>query len=151
MIRTRSRIRNLIDEIQALSQIKIFENTRRREVVEIRSLFYTVLKKFYRFNLREIMEIGEEYGYYITHASVIHSLNSFDVYKTYNKNLEEWYHAIIIDLEEDIAASRIDFIKPKLKYLSEDDLLKLSTIVKEMYEESIIQMSKDKVEESLQA
>lgn len=150
MIRTRSRIRNLIDEIQALSQIKIFENTRRREVVEIRSLFYTVLKKFYRFNLREIMEIGEEYGYYITHASVIHSLNSFDVYKTYNKNLEEWYHAIIIDLEEDIAASRIDFIKPKLKYLSEDDLLKLSTIVKEMYEESIIQMSKDQVEESLQ-
>ncbi len=150
MIRTRSRIRNLIDEIQALSQIKIFENTRRREVVEIRSLFYTVLKKFYRFNLREIMEIGEEYGYYITHASVIHSLNSFDVYKTYNKNLEEWYHAIIIDLEEDVAASRIDFIKPKLKYLSEDDLLKLSTIVKEMYEESIIQMSKDQVEESLQ-
>ncbi len=150
MIRTRSRIRNLIDEIQALSKIKIFENTRRREVVEIRSLFYTVLKKFYRFNLREIMEIGEEYGYYITHASVIHSLNSFDVYKTYNKNLEEWYHAIIIDLEEDVAASRIDFIKPKLKYLSEDDLLKLSTIVKEMYEESIIQMSKDQVEESLQ-
>lgn len=150
MIRTRSRIRNLIDEIQALSQIKIFENTRRREVVEIRSLFYTVLKKFYRFNLREIMEIGEEYGYYITHASVIHSLNSFDVYKTYNKNLEEWYHAIIIDLEEDVAASRIDFIKPKLKYLSEDDLLKLSTIVKEMYEDSIIQMTKDQVEESLQ-
>ena len=49
--------------------------------------------------------------------------------------------AVVIDLEEDIAAQRIDFIKPKLKYLSDDDLLKLSTIVKEMYEEAIIQMS----------
>lgn len=150
MIRTKSRIRNLIDEIQALSQVRVFENTRRREVVEVRSLLYTVLKKFYRFNLREIMEIGEEYGYYITHASVIHSLNSFDVYKTYNKNLDEWHHAIVIDLEEDVAAARIDFIKPKLKYLSEDDLLKLSTIVQEMYEESIIEMSKEMNEESLQ-
>jgi len=150
MIRTKSRIRNLIDEIQALSQVRVFENTRRREVVEVRSLLYTVLKKFYRFNLREIMEIGEEYGYYITHASVIHSLNSFDVYKTYNKNLDEWYHAIVIDLEEDVAAARIDFIKPKLKYLSEDQLLNLSTIVKEMYEDSIIEMSKEVNEETLQ-
>ncbi len=143
MIRTKGRIRNLIEEIQALSGVEIFENTRRRETVEIRALLYTVLKKFYRFNLREIMEIGQEYGYYITHASVIHSLKSFEIYKQYNKNLEEWYCAIIIDLEEDVAASRIDFIKPKLKYLSEEDLLKLSTIVKEMYEESIIQMSKE--------
>jgi len=150
MIRTKSRIRNLIDEIQALSQVRVFENTRRREVVEVRSLLYTVLKKFYRFNLREIMEIGQEYGYYITHASVIHSLNSFDVYKTYNKNLDEWYHAIVIDLEEDVAAARIDFIKPKLKYLSEDQLLNLSTIVKEMYEDSIIEMSKEVNEDTLQ-
>ena len=150
MIRTKSRIRNLIDEIQALSQVRVFENTRRREIVEVRSLLYTVLKKFYRFNLREIMEIGQEYGYYITHASVIHSLNSFDVYKTYNKNLDEWYHAIVIDQEEDVAAARIDFIKPKLKYLSEDQLLNLSTIVKEMYEDSIIEMSKEVNEETLQ-
>mgnify|MGYP003133560283 CR=1 FL=1 len=146
MIRTRSRIRNLIDEIEALSQLSIFENTRRRETVEIRSLFYTILRKFYRFNLREIMEIGEEYGYYITHASVIHSLKSFEVYKTYNKNLEQWFHAIIVDLEDDVAMTRIEFIKPKLKYLSEQNLLKLSTTVKEMYEESLIQMR----EESLQ-
>ena len=146
MIRTRGRIRNLIDEIEALSQIRVFEDTRRRETVEIRSLLYTVLKKFYRFNLREIMEIGEEYGYYITHASVIHSLKSFDIYKQYNKNLEEWYCAIVVDLEEDVAATRIDFIKPKLKYLSEEDLLKLSTIVQEMYEEAIIQMSKENLQ-----
>jgi hypothetical protein len=150
MIRTKSRIRNLIDEIEALSQLSIFENTRRREIVEIRSLFYTVLRNFYRFSLREIMEIGYEYEYYITHASIIHSLKSFEVYKTYNKNLEEWYHAIVIDLEEDVAAGRIDFIKPKLKYLSEDQLLKLSTTVKEMYEEAIIQMSKEVNQESLQ-
>jgi hypothetical protein len=145
-MRTRSRIRGLIDEIETLSGINIFQNTRRREVVEVRSLLYTILKKFYRFNLREIQDLCSEHEYNITHASVIHSLNSFDVYKTYNKNLDDWYHAVVIDLEEDVAAQRIDFIKPKLKYLSEENLLKLSTVVKEMYEEAIINMK----EESLQ-
>ena len=140
-MRTKSRIRNLIHEIETLSGYSIFENTRRREVVEVRSLLYTVLKKFYRFTLREIQDLCEEHNYPITHASVIHSLKSFDVYSKYNKNLHDWYMAVVIDLEEDIAAQRIDFIKPKLKYLSDDDLLKLSTIVKEMYEEAIIQMS----------
>ena len=145
-MRTRSRIRGLIDEIETLSGINIFQNTRRREVVEVRSLLYSILKKFYRFNLREIQDLCSEHGYNITHASVIHSLKSFDVYKTYNKNLDDWYHAVVIDLEEDVAAQRIDFIKPKLKYLSEQNLLKLSTVVKEMYEEAIINMK----EESLQ-
>ena len=143
----RSRIMTLINEIESLSGYRVFENTRRREVVEVRSLLYTVLKKFYRFTLREIQDLAEEYNYTITHASVIHSLKSFEVYSKYSPHLLEWYHAVVIDLEEDLAAQRIDFIKPKLKYLSDDDLLKLSTIVKEMYEEAIIQMSE---EESLQ-
>jgi|TARA_B100000073_G_scaffold239278_1_gene200378 hypothetical protein len=146
-MRNRSRIMTLINEIESLSGYRVFENTRRREVVEVRSLLYTVLKKFYRFTLREIQDLAEEYNYTITHASVIHSLKSFEVYSKYSPHLLEWYHAVVIDLEEDLAAQRIDFIKPKLKYLSDDDLLKLSTIVKEMYEEAIIQMSE---EESLQ-
>ena len=146
-MRTKSRIRNLVKEIELLSGYNIFESTRRREVVEIRSLLYTVLKKFYRFTLREIQDLAAEYNYTMNHASVIHSLNSFEIYSKYSPHLLEWYHAVVQDLEEDVAAERIDFIKPKLKYLSEDDLSKLSTIVKEMYEEAIIQMSE---EESLQ-
>ena len=146
MMRTKSRIRSLIDEIETLSNISIFQNTRRREVVEVRSLLYTILRNFYRFNLREIQDLCSEHGYEITHASVIHSLKSFNIYKSYNKNLDDWFHAVIIELEEDVAAQRIDFIKPKLKYLSEENLLKLSTVVKEMYEEAIINMK----EESLQ-
>ena len=146
-MRNRSRIMSLITEIESLSGYRVFDNTRRREVVEIRSLLYTVLKKFYRFTLREIQDLAQEYNYYITHASVIHSIKSFEVYSKYSPHLLEWYHAVVIDLEEDLAAQRIDYIKPKLKYLSDEDLLKLSTIVKEMYEEAIIQMSE---EESLQ-
>tara|TARA_B100001094_G_scaffold173608_1_gene167911 strand:+ start:1384 stop:1827 length:444 start_codon:yes stop_codon:yes gene_type:complete len=146
-MRNRSRIMTLINEIESLSGYRVFENTRRREVVEIRSLLYTVLKKFYRFTLREIQELAQEYNYKITHASVIHSIKSFEVYSKYSPHILDWYHAVVIDLEEDLAAQRIDYIKPKLKYLSDDDLLKLSTIVKEMYEEAIIQMSE---EESLQ-
>jgi len=146
MSQRNNRIKSVINEIQELSGLHLFTNTRQREHVEIRSLLYVILKNHYKFTYREILALCSEYDYHITHASVIHSLNSFDVYKTYNKNLDDWYHAVVIDLEEDVAAQRIDFIKPKLKYLSEENLLKLSTVVKEMYEEAIINMK----EESLQ-
>ena len=96
-MRNRSRIMTLINEIESLSGYRVFENTRRREVVEVRSLLYTVLKKFYRFTLREIQDLAEEYNYSITHASVIHSINSFDVYSKYSPHLLEWYHAVVID------------------------------------------------------
>ena len=149
-MRTKSRIKNLINELEDLSGYNIFERTRRREIIELRALFHTVLKKYYRFSLREIQELGGENGYKMNHASIIHSINSFDIYCKYSPHLLDWYHAVIADLEEDVAAERIDFIRPKLKYLSEENLLKLSTIVKEMYEEAIIQMSKNQEEETLQ-
>lgn len=146
-MRNRNRILALLDEIESLSGLKIFTKTRKRDYVEIRSLLYVVLRKYYRFSYREIIELCSANGYYITHASIIHAVKSFDIYMNYNKNLQDWYHAICIDLDEDVAAARIDFIKPKLKYLSEDDLLKLSTIVKEMYEEAIIKIAEQQQNE----
>tara|TARA_X000000950_G_C13803606_1_gene614632 strand:- start:244 stop:675 length:432 start_codon:yes stop_codon:yes gene_type:complete len=140
MSKRNNRIKSVINEIQELSGLHLFTNTRQREHVEIRSLLYVILKNHYNFTYREILALCSEYDYHITHASVIHSINSFPIYSKYNTRLEEWYHALLIDLDDDIAEQRIDFIKPKLKYLSEQDLLKLSTIVKEMYEEAIIKL-----------
>jgi hypothetical protein len=149
-MRTKSRIRNLINEIESLSDLEVFRPTRERGIVEVRSLLFTVLKKYYRFTLREMIELCAENHFFITHASIIHSLKSFDIYAKYNTNLLQWLHVLALDLEEDAAQERIDFIKPKLKYLSEDNLFKLSTIVKEMYEEDIILLAEKEKEETLQ-
>ena len=67
-MRTKSRIKNLINELEDLSGYNIFERTRRREIIELRALFHTVLKKYYRFSLREIQELGGENGYRMNHA-----------------------------------------------------------------------------------
>ena len=146
-MRNRNRILALLDEIEALSGLQAFTKTRKRDYVEVRSLLYKVLRKYYRFIYREIIELCHAHDYYITHASIIHAVKSFDIYRQYNKNLGEWYHSICLDLDEDVAAARIDFIKPKLKYLSEDDLSKLSTIVQEMYEEAIIKIADQQEDE----
>ena len=84
MMRTKSRIRSLIDEIETLSNINIFQNTRRREVVEVRSLLYTILRNFYRFNLREIQDLCSEYGYEITHGIVLPETQNHLLYEISN-------------------------------------------------------------------
>ena len=50
---------------------------------------------------------------------------------------------MIYELGDDLAVEITDFIIPKLKYLDVDQLRELSSKVKEMYEESIIRISKN--------
>lgn len=135
-----SRINTLVGEIKLLTKLDVFSNTRKREYVEARALLMKVLSKYFNYRLRDIQRVFSEYGYPVTHATIIHGLKSFDMYLNYSPDLKEWYHAIVLDLSADVGAARIDFIIPKLKYLSDDDLLKLSNLVKEMYEEAIITM-----------
>jgi hypothetical protein len=137
----RNKVISLILEINNLARLDIFKPSRKRKYVEARSLFVHIMFKYYKYRLRDLVEIFAGRGYPITHASIIYSIKSFEIYIKYNQDLQAWYEAIMLDLDEDLGEARIDFIVPKLKYLSEDDLLKLSTLVKEMYENAIIHMS----------
>lgn len=142
----RNKVREVIKEVNMLTGINVFEPSRKRQYVEGRSLLIHILYKYYKYRLRDLTELFEIYGYPITHASVIHSLKTFEIYLKYNPDLVEWYQSLVYDIEDDSSTAKIDFIIPKLRYLSDDDLLKLSTIVKEMYEEAIINMREGTVQ-----
>ena len=73
------------------SGIDIAERTRRREVIEIRGLFFHVaktLKPMSTFN-----SMGKSVG--VNHATVIHSMGMFDTYTKYNKELNRLKEIII--------------------------------------------------------
>jgi hypothetical protein len=73
------------------SGIDIGEKSRKRNIIELRSLFYTItktLKPMASFN-----SIGICVG--VNHATVMHSIEMFEVYSTYNKELNKLKDIII--------------------------------------------------------
>jgi hypothetical protein len=73
------------------SGIDISKRTRQRSVIEMRSLFYNVAKTLKP--MESYSAIGKSVG--VNHATVLHSLGMFEVYTTYNKELNKLKTAII--------------------------------------------------------
>lgn len=67
------------------SGIDITKRTRHRNVIELRSLFYNIVKEVSP--ISTYSAIGKSVG--VNHATVLHSLQMFDVYSKYNKQLNE--------------------------------------------------------------
>jgi len=73
------------------SGIDISKKSRQRNVIEVRSLFYNVAKTLKP--MESYTAIGRSVG--VNHATVLHSLGMFEVYTTYNKELNKLKTAII--------------------------------------------------------
>lgn len=73
------------------SGIDIVEKSRKRNVIELRSLFYNVAKTLKP--MESYSAIGRSVG--VNHATVLHSLGMFEVYTTYNKELDKLKNTII--------------------------------------------------------
>jgi hypothetical protein len=73
------------------SGIDISKKSRQRNVIEVRSLFYNVAKTLKP--MESYTAIGKSVG--VNHATVLHSLAMFEVYTTYNKELNKLKTAII--------------------------------------------------------
>jgi hypothetical protein len=73
------------------SGIDISKKSRQRNVIEVRSLFYNVAKTLKP--MESYSAIGRSVG--VNHATVLHSLGMFEVYTTYNKELNKLKTAII--------------------------------------------------------
>lgn len=70
--------------------VKIFERTRKREVVEARAVFYYYLHKFKKLGLVEITRLVEQHtGYKPNHATIHHAKEKYDIYAKYNLRLDD--------------------------------------------------------------
>ena len=79
----------IADKIKELSGINIFENTRKRPVVEMRSLLCYLLREKLGMRWTNIALFFRSQGKPINHATVIHSKRLYKLYKKTNKQLEE--------------------------------------------------------------
>ena len=103
----------LANKIKELTGLNVFENTRRRNVIEVRSLLCHLLRSKLGMRWTSIAYFFQENGKHITHATVINSVNTYPSNKKYNKNLGRIEN--IFTFKDDIHIDEIN----KVQYLED--------------------------------
>lgn len=107
------------------SKINIFSNTRKRETVEIRALFYTILKELFKFGWTEISNFMEQNGKPTNHATVIHAVKNYKYYRKGNQTLFK-YEKMFLDNFNETENGKIEIYN--LRFENEQLKLKLESI-----------------------
>lgn len=96
--------------------VKMFERTRKREVVEARATFYYYLHNFRKLGLVEITRLVEQHtGYKPNHATIHHAKEMYDLYAQHNKTLDEALRNVVGHFNSQADKQR--YIKSKLAKL----------------------------------
>jgi len=121
------------EKIIQLSGINVFERSRKREIVEMRSLLFYILKNKLNMGLTEIAHYFRESGTSINHATVIWSLKNYDIYKKTNKKMQEIEEMIILKTSMNLkGVNRENYLEVKCKELEEE--------IKELKENPILNL-----------
>ena len=117
-------------QINKVANVDVFENTRRREVVEARSLLSFILYKYEKMTLQQIGNLFKDKGRSGNHTTVLHAIKSFETHKKYNSKIQEWLLDITIKLKNNDAKK--EFIKHKVNFLDNKDVDKIAKQVDKM-------------------
>jgi hypothetical protein len=86
---------NVQQLIKQISGVDIFQETRKQEVVEYRAVANLFLNKILGCSLMDIVRWYQSNGKNSHHATIIFSINNYDIYKKYNKDLEKVFNTLL--------------------------------------------------------
>jgi hypothetical protein len=130
------KINNVADYIIEQTGCDIFLKSRKRDIVEARSVLIYVLRKHHLLTYSQIQQYFQINGMKIDHATCIHAFKSLPMYMRFNKALQDIYDVVKIDSYEfnvrnDVAKSIYE--------LSTDDFKRLNNYIQAItYDESDI-------------
>jgi len=88
-------INNISTFIKEISNINPFQNTRKREVIEIRSLLIYVMRDIEGMTYESIKNYFIKKGRKMDHATALHSYVNYPIYSRYNKKLDEYFDKLL--------------------------------------------------------
>ena len=80
---------NILNVINKELGINIFRNTRKREYVDGRALFYFIVRKNYKVTLKEIGKFAGQYKYPVHHATIVHALKNWETILQWNPQFDK--------------------------------------------------------------
>lgn len=83
--------------IKKSTGVDVFENSRKQEIIEYRSLLIYVLREIEKMTLFSIRDFFKQNGKSYDHSTVHHSWKNFEMYSNYNSNLLDYYNLLIKD------------------------------------------------------
>lgn len=138
----------IANKIIELSGINIFENTRKREYVEMRALLCYLLREKLAMRWTNISLFFRAQGKRMDHATAIYAVEVYEVYKTTNKKLEEIEKMFTFKTDLNIdEINQIQYLQNKCKKLEaqlyalkgSSKLLTLINKIPEQHEHEAIQ------------
>jgi len=129
------------------TDIDVSKNSRKHNIIEARALYFYLVKHFKpKMTLQEIAESVNK-----NHATVIHSLNNYEMYEKFNRDLRSLRNIIVNEIDEqnvlnteDNEELRLELKKKNLRVSEleiqlEESNLKIKQMEKAAYEYKIIE------------
>jgi len=116
------KLQNIGEQIREITGVDIFEQSRKRELVEMRSVANVFMREVMDMGWTEIVREYAKNGFKTTHRSVIYSCETYPDHSFYNKQLPLIHETLMND-------SKINIIK-KVSNLSPEKLEAIEEILK---------------------
>lgn len=113
----------------------VFAQSRKRDVIEARSLLSFILYKSKGMTLTQIRDFYEANGKPYDHATALHAIESFELYRRYNKNLPKWLEEIV-GHDDDIKSKKALLIE-NIKSLGDNQIDYLYELTEKWYQEQL--------------
>ena len=129
----------IANQINKLAGLNIFNNTRKREYIEARSLFCLICYRYLKLTYEKIAIYLINKGKSSDHATVLHALKSYDIYSKYNADLDIWLSEVLNCMDNLDRHKKLQLAYHKMKQLNNDNLEVLSEHLDILYKDEIEQ------------
>lgn len=116
--------------IQEITGVDINEVSRKREIIEARAVYYKILKQIDK--KKSLKSIGASVGK--DHATVLHSLNNYDMFEQFNPTLKLFRKQILQRLNYASPEQILDMSKEELINSLQIDVMKLTDEIANLQE-----------------
>jgi hypothetical protein len=116
--------------IQEITGVDINEVSRKREIIEARAVYYKILKQIDK--KKSLKSIGASVGK--DHATVLHSLNNYDMFEKFNPTLKLFRKQILQRLNYASPEQILDMSKDEYIQSLQIDIMKLNDEIANLQE-----------------
>ncbi len=126
--------KRIAESVCKVTGVNVFENTRKREVVEARAMLNYIYRRVCGLTYYAIKRIYLGQGKSMHHATILHSVKNYEMYEKYNPSLLEM-RMLVLSSDRSTATDplRKEFIRENIKHMDSEIVENVYEIIYENY------------------